>query len=630
MSERRAAIERQGSAVERPAVPERPAATVREAQPSIQQQDTADRTMSPRGGLVGRLSESRQRALGEQDGQTPVVGVRPQSPTASAERTRAPGATDSIRGRAGLREQLTDRRTAVVDRPTVSTSPTAAVQQQVAETTVRHRGLGSRLSEYYQERGITPTDPSTPISRTGTIRTDSVYRRPTYLHTRYYDRPDLVRHDYRYTHTYYDRYHRIHHRVIWPRYSFAVYYDFGPRVVVRHVYPYYHRKYVFVSLGGFWPVHYTYTRYYWYGHHPYVWHGYYPIAREVSTTTHNYYTYNYYYNGDGTQTSYSTDARQPVDQSTWADVRQKLDGQQAGPAPQTLADTRFEEGVKNFEAGDYGIAARRFEEAMRHAPHDMILPFAYAQALFANGQYTESAEVLRQALSNTTPEQEGVFYPRGLYANDDVLFAQIEKLVDRLDSFGYDADMQLLLGYHLLGVGETGYAREPLERAAQDTRNAESAQVLLRLVEKIEREAAAALRTSEAGAEPSNATVQTDGQAGTAATAMPETGTTPGVPVQVRPEAQPQQAPDADEAGPLTETNTGGVTPILLQSDAGPSGRGPTSPGGTDTALAPRPAMAIADVSRYLRADFAVFAGIVLLGWTGIYVQWKLLDRRRI
>ena len=91
----------------------------------------------------------------------------------------------------------------------------------------------------------------------------------------------------------------------------------------------------------------------------------------------------------------------------------------------------------------------------------MILPFAYAQALFADGEYTKSAELLREALSRASPEKEGVFYPRGLYANDDVLYAQIEDLVDKLDRFGYDADMQLLLGYHLLGVGETGYAREP-------------------------------------------------------------------------------------------------------------------------------------------------------------------------
>jgi tetratricopeptide (TPR) repeat protein len=122
-----------------------------------------------------------------------------------------------------------------------------------------------------------------------------------------------------------------------------------------------------------------------------------------------------------------------VDQSTWADVREKLDQQNAEPAAQTVADTRFEEGVKSFEAGNYDAAARKFENAMRLSPNDMILPFAYAQALFADGQYTESADLLRQALSKASPEQEGVFYPRGLYANDDVLFAQIENLVDKLE-----------------------------------------------------------------------------------------------------------------------------------------------------------------------------------------------------
>jgi len=332
-----------------------------------------------------------------------------------------------------------------------------------------------------------------------TLLTDRIGTRSTYLRTRYYDRPDLISYRPHHVYSYYDYHHRMHHRVIWPDYYFWVGYDFGPHFYYSCFYPYYHRKYVFISLGGWWPDDYYYMRYYWYGYHPYLWYGYYPMATEVVGETNNYYTYNYY-NDDGTlNSSYTTDTPpQYADQNTFADVRAKLEQQKkAQPAPQTLADTRFEEGVKSFEAGDYAVAADKFANAAELSPEDMILPFAYAQALFADGQYTKSAAVIREGLKKVSPEKEGVFYPRGLYANDDVLYQQIQGMLDKLDQSGYDPDLQLLLGYHLLGVGETGYARDALERASQDPQNAESANVLLKLVDKVESEAAAAKVTSQ-------------------------------------------------------------------------------------------------------------------------------------
>ncbi len=538
-----------------------------------------------------------------------------------------------------------------MERPTATASPVVAARQQVVQAEVRRSGLGSRMAEYSRRHGLGFTDPDTPRGRPGAIQTRGVSR-PWSVHARYYDRPDLIRHDYRHTYSYYDPYYRLHHRVIWPSYYYPVCYSFGPRVYFRHVYPYYHRKYVFVSLGGWWPWDYSYVRYYWYGYHPYVWYGYYPIAREVVADNYNYYTYNYYYqNDDGGLTSYSSEtpvesAARPADQSTWADVREKLDkqdGQQ--PAAQTLADTRFEEGVKGFESGDYGIAVRKFEEALRLSPDDMILPFAYAQALFADGRYTESAEILRKALSKTSPEKEGVFYPRGLYANDDVLYAQIENLVDKLDRFGYDADMQLLLGYHLLGVGETGYAREPLERASQDLENTGSARVLLKVLDKIESEASASDRAGEAAVKPSNVTTGSGAETkadvapqrdATVAPAAAQPSDVPDVPVQEVPAsdkiggaAAPGQSGATDKPEPSTGGNGSGVTPIAPAGGSRLSSRGPGASADTDVALAGSPSQAIVGISRYLRADFAIFAGIVLLGWAGVYVQWRGLDGSR-
>jgi tetratricopeptide (TPR) repeat protein len=238
-------------------------------------------------------------------------------------------------------------------------------------------------------------------------------------------------------------------------------------------------------LGGYWPVHYRYARYYWYGYHPYTWYGYYPIAREVEGDTYNYYTYNYYCDDDDPASEPCQSGLQPVDHTTFADVRDRLAQEAAGePDEVTLADRFFEDAVDAFGAGDYDLAADRFAKAMELAPDDMVLPFAYAQALFADQKYTEAAEVLRTALANMSPDKEGVFYPRGLYPEDDVLFEQIDQLAEHAQLYGFDADLQLLLGYHLLGIGQTDEAVEPLRLASQDLQNAPSATVLLVILEK--------------------------------------------------------------------------------------------------------------------------------------------------
>jgi tetratricopeptide (TPR) repeat protein len=270
-----------------------------------------------------------------------------------------------------------------------------------------------------------------------------------------------------------------------------LHYNFGPWSTFRYFYPYYHRKYLFVSLGGYWPLSYRYRRYYWYGYHPYTWYGYYPIAREVQGDTHNYYTYNYYNDDNvvGSASSHVIDGIQPVDHNTFADIRERL-AQQATeePGEVTLADMYFEDAVKAFEADNYEVAIEKFAEAMALAPDDIILPFAYSQALFAKEQYSEAAEVLRGTLAKVSPEKEGVFYPRGLYPDDDVLFEQINLLAEKAELYSFDADLQLLLGYQLLGIGKLDEAVEPLQRASRDMENAVAATTLLNVLEKIRAE----------------------------------------------------------------------------------------------------------------------------------------------
>jgi len=315
----------------------------------------------------------------------------------------------------------------------------------------------------------------------------------------YDDCPSLVDHSFHYDHMYMDYHQRICHRIIWPSYRYLVHYNWGPYGTFRYVYPYHHRKYIFVSMSGYWPVEYTCARYYWYGYHPYAWYGYYPIPYEVQGDTYNYYTYNSYYDNEPAASTTTTAAWptqtenyiRPVDGNTFADVREKLARQTAAqPDQATLADTYFEEGVKAFEVNDFNAAAVKFAMAMELAPDDMVLPFAYAQALFADGQYTESAQVLRAALVKVSPDKEGVFYPRGLYSGDDILFEQVIRLSEKAEVFSFDADLQLLLGYQLLGLGEVDEASEPLLRAGEDLQNAAAAAVLLKLQEKIKADSA--------------------------------------------------------------------------------------------------------------------------------------------
>ncbi|MHC4756560.1 MAG: tetratricopeptide repeat protein [Planctomycetota bacterium] len=285
-------------------------------------------------------------------------------------------------------------------------------------------------------------------------------------------------------HVYWDHYDRLCHRIIYPRYRYLVRYNWGPRFSFRYVYPYYHRKYVFVSLGGYWPLHHRYARYYWYGYHPYSWYGYYPIARQVKSDTYNYYTYNYY-NDDTTP---SGTYNQYVDENTFADVRERMAQQAAEEAPkETTADVLFDNAVEAFEVNDFDAASVLFFKAIELSPEDVVLRFAYSQALFANEQYTDAAVVLREALEmGSAEQQDGVFYPRGLYSSDEVLFEQINSLIKKVDAYPYDGDLQLLLGYHFLGIGEYEVAAEPLEQARLDIVNSKSATTLIKLLEKIQ------------------------------------------------------------------------------------------------------------------------------------------------
>jgi hypothetical protein len=274
-----------------------------------------------------------------------------------------------------------------------------------------------------------------------------------------------------------DNYHGLY---IGPTFSCWIGYRFGNYWSFGYVHPYYHRKYIFVSLDGYCPWDYDYARYYWYGWYPYRWYGYDPVPVEVGSDTNNYYTYNYY-NTDNPPNQVAS-----VDENTFADVRAKLANQaNAQPKPASAADTYFDEAVKAFEAGSYISAADKLSRAMALAPEDKVLPFAFAQSLIAIDNYADAANVLKASLANLDPDKEGVYFPRGLYSSDDVLFAQIDKIEAQANAEPSNGDLQLIAGYELMGIGENEKAFDYLQKAGQTLQDPRAAVVLLEVLDKI-------------------------------------------------------------------------------------------------------------------------------------------------
>lgn len=162
----------------------------------------------------------------------------------------------------------------------------------------------------------------------------------------------------------------------------------------------------------------------------------------------------------------------------------------AGPA-----DQYFDAGVQAFEKGHYSMAATSFQQAMAQAPEDRILPFAYAQALFAAKRYQDAISVLQLAL--VMPDKDGkplgVFYPRGLYPDDDTLYTHIDLFMDVQEKHPQDPGYQFLLGYHLLGIGEITLARDTLEPIRTDATYGKAVDTLLDLADRLEEETPVAL-----------------------------------------------------------------------------------------------------------------------------------------
>ncbi len=249
-----------------------------------------------------------------------------------------------------------------------------------------------------------------------------------------------------------------------------------------YYYPAYHRRYVFVSIGGYWPTCYRYRRYYWYGCHPHYWYGADIIQEPAVYNTYN--TYNYYNTTAPAAAAAETNVYDNPPLAKTTEVVDVIDA----PNDESVVDICFAHGVKVFGDGNYTEAIERFRRAVQMDPEDVILPFTYSQALFANGDYALAAGVLRGAVQNIPDDELTIYYPRGLYTDEKVLTDQIKRLELAIAGEPFVADYQLLLGYQYLGLGQLQQARGPLTEAAKDPANQLTAGKLMELADRLEAE----------------------------------------------------------------------------------------------------------------------------------------------
>jgi len=330
------------------------------------------------------------------------------------------------------------------------------------------------------------------------------------------------------------------------------YYGYG----LSYYYPGYHRKYVFYSMGGYWPDDYRYRRYYWYGCHPYRWYGSYVFEQPAyEPVVQNVYNITY---ETPAPVGYNSDYYYDASTEDFSDVREKIRREAAGqaddsPQPETSADVCFEQAVRLFGDGKYEQAVFKLRVAMVLEPDDVILPFAYCQALFAAGDYDGAAAALRATLESVPEDQDeekaAVYYPRGLYEDEKVLQGQIAALAEAVRKAPRKPDYQLLLGYQLLGSGRVDEAITPLHKSLEMGIANAPAMTLIKLLEQIKADqaAAAAAAAQEQAVETPKA-VEAPGEIETPAN---NTATTE----RVVEAAKPGETPKAVEA-PASEAAT--------------------------------------------------------------------------
>jgi thioredoxin-like negative regulator of GroEL len=148
-------------------------------------------------------------------------------------------------------------------------------------------------------------------------------------------------------------------------------------------------------------------------------------------------------------------------------------------AQQTGIDRHLDNIAEVFAAGDFDKALLLAKEAVDEEPDSAALRLLYSQTLFATEKHAYAAVVLRYALAQIQRQQQDLSYPIGFYPDESALNAQIDNLARKAKDNPDRADLQLLLGYQLLGVHKFDQAELPLQKARDDVINADAARMLI-------------------------------------------------------------------------------------------------------------------------------------------------------
>lgn len=194
--------------------------------------------------------------------------------------------------------------------------------------------------------------------------------------------------------------------------------------------------------------------------------------------------YFYYYGTPGYDDSAYEEEVQDAEVDTFDDVREKLAKQRAEEEPRVR--DRLESIAAVFRLGNYEEAMKLANLAVQNYPYHPVLEFVYSQALFANGRYDKSADVLREALRKVDARTQKVIFGLEFYPDSLALHDKIEQLKKASQSDPYDGDLQLLLGYHLAVMGRYDQSKEALVKAKGDYVNKPTAAMLERVLANTE------------------------------------------------------------------------------------------------------------------------------------------------
>ena len=144
-------------------------------------------------------------------------------------------------------------------------------------------------------------------------------------------------------------------------------------------------------------------------------------------------------------------------------------------SPESLSD--FDRARQEFFAGDYQSALKSTDAALKTLPNDAVLHEFRALALFALGNYQDSAAVLYAVLS-VGPGWDWTTLS-GLYPSVSDYSAQLRKLEEHIKTNPQDPAGLFVLAYHYLTAGHDDAAVRQLKKLLEVAPNDQLAMQML-------------------------------------------------------------------------------------------------------------------------------------------------------